>query len=145
MSGTITRRSFLVAGSFTGVGVTALARPAWAPPKKPVVSTGAATLVTTTTARLNGTVNPKGSATTYHFQYGLTTGYGSTTAVTSAGSGNTAVPVSADIGGLAAGTLYHFRISATNAGGTSVGADATFTTSTAPGGGGYQPGYQPGY
>jgi phosphodiesterase/alkaline phosphatase D-like protein len=140
-----TRRSFLVAGGVTSLGVGVWARPAWAPPKKPVVTTGAASNITATGARLAGTVNPKGSATTYHFQYGTTTAYGSTTPPASAGSGNTAVAVTADVGGLAAGTLYHFRISATNAGGTSVGADATFTTTSPPTGGGYAAGYQPGY
>lgn len=37
--------------------------------------------------------------------------------------------VNATISGLAASTSYHYRISATNANGTSVGSDATFTTS----------------
>ena len=67
-----------------------------------------------TTATLNGTVNPSGSETTYHFEYGLTTSYGSTTTITSAGSGFTAVPVSAALTGLIPGMLYHFRLTATN-------------------------------
>ena len=95
----------------------------------PIVVTGAATLITDTTATLNGTVNPAGSATTYQFQYGLTTAYGSTTTAASAGSGFTAVPESASLTGLTLGTVYHFRVTATNAAGTSNGADATFTTS----------------
>ncbi len=97
----------------------------------PIVVTGVASNIGDTTATLNGTVNPAGSATTYHFQYGLTTSYGSTTTSTSAGSGFTAVPVSAGLTGLSAATVYHFRVTATNANGTSNGADATFTTANA--------------
>ena len=92
----------------------------------PVVVTGVASDIIDTTATLNGTVNPSGSETTYHFEYGLTTAYGSTTTSTSAGSGFTAVPVSAALTGLIPGTLYHFRLTATNSGGTVNGVDATF-------------------
>ena len=42
----------------------------------PTVSTGAASSVADTSAALNGTVNPGGAATTYHFEWGLTTAYG---------------------------------------------------------------------
>ena len=44
------------------------------------------------------------------------------------GSGTSAVAVSAPLTGLAANTTYHFRISATNAGGTNKGSDETVTT-----------------
>src|SRR5208282_5024658 len=44
------------------------------------------------------------------------------------GSGTSPVAVSASLTGLAANTLYHFRISATNASGTSKGADQKFET-----------------
>ena len=131
---TLTRRRFLATAGVGGVGATILlAEPAWAPPKKPLVTTGAASLVTSSGARLNGTVNPKGSATTYRFDYGPTTAYGTSTPNVSAGSGSTAVAVSAAISGLSSGTLYHFRIQATNAGGTSLGTDATFITQSAGG------------
>ncbi len=48
---------------------------------------------------LSGTVNPEGTATTYRFEYGTTTTYGTTVPVPdgSAGSGSTAVPVSEDV------------------------------------------------
>src|SRR5207245_445909 len=49
------------------------------------------------------------------------------------GAGTSAVAVSAEVEGLAANSTYHFRIVASNAGGTSAGADQTFTTvSSAP-------------
>jgi hypothetical protein len=47
-------------------------------------------------------------------------------------NGNAAKSVSASISGLVPSTLYHFRVTATNASGQSVGQDMTFTTA-APG------------
>ncbi len=93
--------------------------------------TGAATGISDTGATLNGTVNPEGSATTYKFEYGLTTTYGKATTVTSLASGFTPVHVNAAVTGLTLGTTYHYRLTATNGGGTANGADLTFKT-TAP-------------
>ncbi|MBK7029757.1 MAG: fibronectin type III domain-containing protein [Bacteroidales bacterium] len=92
----------------------------------PAVTTLAATAVNSTSATLNGTVNPSGLATTYYFQYGTTTSYGSVTSTISAGSGASAVTVSANISGLITGQTYHFRLVATNTDGTSNGSDLTF-------------------
>ncbi len=97
----------------------------------PAATTKAATSVTSTSAKLNGTVNPNGQATTYFFDYGTTTSYGSKTAVTSAGAGTKAVNVTATLTALASGT-YHFRIEATSSAGTSVGSDMTFATTGPP-------------
>jgi hypothetical protein len=96
--------------------------------------TGSSSGVSATAATLNGTVNPQGSATSYHFEYGTSSTYGSSTASQSAGSGTTDAAVSAGLTGLTPGTTYHFRIVATNAVGTSVGVDKTFTTPTPQGG-----------
>ncbi|NCA78014.1 MAG: hypothetical protein EOM90_16935, partial [Alphaproteobacteria bacterium] len=93
----------------------------------PVTVTSAATAVTPTSATLNGTVNPNGLATTWYFEWGTTTAYGNTTAVTSAGTGTTTVSVNAGITGLTGGVTYHYRLAATNTDGTSYGADMTFT------------------
>jgi hypothetical protein len=107
--------------------------PAPPPPTPPTVTTGAASNITETSVTLNGTVNPNGAATTCHFDYGTTTGYGSVTPDdTSPGSGTTAVPVLANVTGLTANTLYHFRLSCTNLAGTTNGSDATFTTTSTP-------------
>ena len=107
------------------------------PPSAPAPSatTTAATSVTGTAATLNGTVNPNGAATTYQFEYGTTTSYGSFSPASPAtvGSGTSAVAESADITGLTAGTTYDFRIVGTNANGTTHGANLTLTTSTAGG------------
>ncbi len=98
--------------------------------------TGAATDVTTTTATLNGGVNPLGLPATYQFEYGTTISYGSTKPLVpaSTGGGNGLESVSTSLTGLTAGTLYHFRLKAISAGGTVTGSDATFTTT-----GGSQP------
>ena len=95
-----------------------------------VATTNAATAITSTGATVNGTVNPNGQATTYAFQWGLTTSYGNEAPLplASAGSGSTDVSVSLPLGGLASGTVYHFRVIALNATGTAAGVDETFTT-----------------
>jgi hypothetical protein len=98
----------------------------------PFVQTLAASGVTQTAATLNGTVNPDNLATTYHFEYGLTTAYGSSTPTQSAGSDFAGHSESAAISGLSPGTTYHYRIVATNAIGTSDGADMTFKTASPP-------------
>ncbi|MHB1511227.1 MAG: protease pro-enzyme activation domain-containing protein [Acidimicrobiales bacterium] len=97
----------------------------------PTVTTGSASSVSTTTATLNGTVNPNGAATTYQFEYGTTTSYGSFSPASpaSVGSGTSAVAESAGIAGLTAGVTYDFRIVGTSANGTTSGANLTFTTS----------------
>ncbi len=91
----------------------------------PVATTKAASSVTSSAAKLNGSVNPNGQATTWYFQYGTSTGYGSQTPTENAGSGTSTTNVSASISGLAPG-LYHFRLVATNPSGTALGADMTF-------------------
>jgi len=98
----------------------------------PVVITNPATLVASFSATLNGLVDPHGLSTTVYFQYGPTTSYGSTTPGQTK-NGNTYQSVSANISGLAASTTYHFRIVATNSGGTRYGSDSSFTTLSASG------------
>src|SRR5882724_387405 len=97
------------------------------PTGHPVVITNPATLVTSHSARLNGTVNPHGLSTTVYFQYGRTINYGSRTP-NQTKTGNNYQNVSANISGLSAGTTYHFRIVGTNTAGTRYGGDRTFTT-----------------
>jgi len=103
-------------------------------PVAPTVLTGAGTAIAQTSATLNATVNPNdGNVTGCEFEYGATVSYGSSVSCASLpGSGTSAVAVSASLTGLAANTTYHFRISATNASGTSKGSDATFTTAEEP-------------
>ena len=99
----------------------------------PGATTGAAESVTSTTATLNGTVNPNGIATIYYFEYGTTTAYGFITGQRNAGSGWDDVPVNANIAGLLPNTTYHFHIVATSTAETTEGNDASFKTlSTGP-------------
>lgn len=99
------------------------------PQQKPTVATEAASGITSSGATLNGSVNPNGLSTTYKFEYGTKKAElnKSTTSV-SAGSGTTSKKVNAEVG-LEPGTVYYFRISATNSVGTSPGSELTFTTS----------------
>jgi hypothetical protein len=116
------------AGLANGKGDGALLQIAINPPA-PTATTNAASSLATTGATLNGTVNPQSGSTTVTFQYGLTTGYGTTvTATQSPVTGNSGTAVSKAITGLVTGTLYHYRVVATNAGGTTNGSDQTFTT-----------------
>ncbi len=94
----------------------------------PTVTTGLASNRTTTSATVAATINPNGVPTTYHIDYGLTTGYDSATTETSAGSGSSPVPVSVPLSGLTPGTHYHYRVVATTSVGSATGADATFKT-----------------
>ena len=98
----------------------------------PSVSTSAASSISPTTAKLNGTVTPNGLSTNWYFEYGTSTGYGTRTSTKSAGSGASAVKESVSLTKLKVATVYHFRIVASNSGGTTYGADRTFSTSVAP-------------
>ncbi|HEX6752606.1 MAG TPA: 6-bladed beta-propeller [Solirubrobacterales bacterium] len=104
--------------------------PASARAESPGVTTEFANEVTTKAATLRGSVNPHGFATTYRFEYGTTTSYGTSVPVPdkSGGSGTSGVKVSETISGLKGNTTYHFRIAAISAEGSSFGKDVTFTT-----------------
>jgi hypothetical protein len=127
MIGTVVRR-FLLALAL--LGATAGAAMAAAP----TVTTGPLSRLSPIGATLTGTVNPNGEATTYVFEYGETTAYGSSAPVTpgNPGSGTTAVTARAAITGLQPGTLYNYRLTATNPSGTIQGANQTFTTPAQP-------------
>ena len=102
-------------------------------PTPPSAITNAATSITATTVTLNGSVNANGSSTIVTFEYGLTTGYGSTITATQspvAGTSNTAV--SATVTGLAANSIYYYRVKAVNCGGTTNGGQESFTTLRLP-------------
>ena len=83
-----------------------------------------------TSATLQGEIVPASYATTYHFEYGTTTSYGTSVPVPDGSlPGDFDVhPVSAGISGLQPRTIYHYRLVATNSAGTTDGPDRTFTT-----------------
>ena len=94
----------------------------------PQAATASATAVTQSGAELAGSVDPEGTPTSYSFQYGTTTAYGSATAAAGAGAGLGEVAAAAALDGLAPDTTYDYRIVATSATGTAAGANLTFTT-----------------
>ena len=81
--------------------------------------------VTPHSADLHALINPLGTDTTYHFDYGKTPDYGSSTVEAGAGDGPSAVKVDAHVEGLEP-TVYHFRVVATNSEGTVSTTDQTF-------------------
>ena len=94
--------------------------------------------VTSTGANFSALVNPNGQATTGYFQYGLDLKYSklggsgpdytnSTPQQAIAGDFNDHF-VNASVTGLVPNALYHVRLVATNAAGTTFGPDMTFTT-----------------
>jgi DNA-binding beta-propeller fold protein YncE len=101
------------------------------PSQYPTVTTGSASEVKRTTAKLEGVVNPEGEAvTSCEFEYGTSSAYGHTASCVPAtvGSGSSPVAVSAEVSGLTAGTEYHYRLVAGYTNGLNPGADRTFTT-----------------
>jgi streptogramin lyase len=103
-------------------------------PKPPAASGSPASEIAAVGATLNGTVNPQGVPTTYHFEWGTTTAYGSQlpNPDASAGSGTSTRSVSLPLSGLQPGTTYHYRVVASDCGGCAAGTaaapDQTFTT-----------------
>ena len=96
----------------------------------PVVSSDAASAVGETTATLNATVDPRGLDTHYSFEYGITSSYGTTVPASpeDVGSGAEGVKVSQTVKGLKPWVIYHYRLLATNAEGTTYGKDEELTT-----------------
>jgi streptogramin lyase len=105
----------------------------YGPPVAPTVGRELVAEVGTSEAKLGALANPGGIPTTYRFEYGTTTTYGQATPFPegSVGEGLTSRTVWASASGLAPGTTYHYRVTATNELGTVVGPDQTFTTATA--------------
>ncbi len=97
---------------------------------EPTVNTLGASEIAKTSATVSATVDPNGGdVNDCRFEYGRTLGYGASLPCLSLpGSGTAPVAVSATLSGLLANATYHYRILATNEGGTSTGEDQTFTT-----------------
>lgn len=88
--------------------------------------------VTYTEARLKAEVDPEGKPTTFRFDYGTTTAYGSQTPELAAGSDSAVHEVGALVSGLAPGTTYHYRAIASSVDGVRVGPDRSFATYRVP-------------
>lgn len=99
-----------------------------APAQTTQVFTGAPSLVSQNSARLNGNLSQSGGLSTQvYFQWGTSQNYGFTTAAQNAGS-VTSTPFFNTITGLTANTVYHYRAVATNSSGTFYGDDQSFST-----------------
>jgi DNA-binding beta-propeller fold protein YncE len=84
-----------------------------------------------THATLQAQINPDGRETTYSFEYGETTSYGTSVPLPAQAIGAGQQPVSvpaSELSGLTLGTTYHYRVVAGNEYGTVDGPDQTFTT-----------------
>ncbi len=116
-------------GGATTVDVTAVGTGANNPP---AVTTGTASAITITTATLGGSITDIGCSaiTAYGFEYSLTSGFpnGSGTAVAS--TNLSTGTFSANLAGLTPATTYYYKAYATNTGGTTYGAQQSFTTAT---------------
>ena len=100
------------------------------PPGPPLVNASVSD-VHSESALLHAKINPQGANTTYHFEYGTADCSSSpceSTPMAEVKAGNRYIGVSAPLGGLTVGTLYHYRIVATNSAQTTPGPDQTFTT-----------------
>jgi hypothetical protein len=101
----------------------------------PTATSDNVTHVTQTSALVQGSVSPNGSAvTSCSIEFGTSTAYGSSMpCAEQPGSGPDPVSVSATVSGLSPGTTYHARVTATGVAGTASGEDLTFTTPTPQG------------
>lgn len=118
---------FVAAGSRGAYGCS-LALVASPPPA--AATTLEAAAVRDDAATLRASVRPNGSVQSVYFEYGTTSAYGrSVIAGPATVSGGGSQAASLEITGLAAGTVYHFRVVVVGNGGTVRGGDRTFTTS----------------
>ena len=99
-----------------------------ATPGPALVTAQAASSLASTAATLGATLNPNGSAVTWHVELGTTASYGASSVLQTLAAGTAANAVTFPAAGLAPGTTYHFRLVAQNSSGTSSSADQTFTT-----------------
>jgi hypothetical protein len=107
----------------------------------PAITANSAAAQNSTTATLDGMVNPNGQSTVAHWEYGIdpslrenpnTPLYDQRTADQPLGSGTTPVPVIANLTGLVPNALYHARLVATSSLGTTTGPDIKFRTPADP-------------
>jgi uncharacterized protein (TIGR02145 family) len=95
----------------------------------PTAVTVDATTVTSSSAKLNASVNSNWLETAITFEWGTTSGYGNAiSAVPSPLNSTYSLNVSAQLSGLSANTTYHYRVVAVNELGTTAGGDMTFAT-----------------
>jgi hypothetical protein len=116
--------------AITMVAAASLLAPASAHAVPPTLGPVSATNIQGVSALLKGTVDPKGLATTYRFEYATQASFAGAvkTATTTVGSGGETEPARAAISGLTPNTTYHYRLVATNSSGTTTGTASSFKT-----------------
>jgi hypothetical protein len=100
-------------------------------PAAPAIGATAASSITDVSAVLSANLNPQNEVTTYHFEYGLSDcslNPCSSLPSKELEAGAVGVSVSQSVGGLQPGTVYHFRLVASNASGEAKGPNRTFET-----------------
>jgi NHL repeat len=104
-------------------------------PAAPAIDAVSASNVTSTSADLHAQINPNQRQTTYHFEYGASTSYGTSVPAPDAdlGSGFGDRSATVHLTGLQPNTEYHYRVLASNALGVTVGQDHTFSYPTGQG------------
>ena len=104
----------------------------FAPFEGPTIGAETPSPIEPTAALLIDTVNPHGVESTYHYEYGTETTYSTAAPEEEVHPGSVPVTAPREITGLVPNTTYHFRIVSSNASGSIVGEDQTFTTAAAP-------------
>jgi hypothetical protein len=94
----------------------------------PVITDSWSEDVLYTEATLKAEINPEAAPTTYHFEYGTTTAYGTETAEAAVGSDSSSHKLEAFLEELEPGTTYHWRVVATSAAGENDGPDHEIRT-----------------
>jgi hypothetical protein len=95
----------------------------------PMVQTGGASNIGADSATLNGQVNSNGYQTDYYFEYGTTSALGSVGSYQTINNGYSNNSVYYSVIGLSNNSTYYYKLTATNAFGTTQGAILSFTTS----------------
>lgn len=102
-------------------------------PTRPAVSTGGAEGVSQLSASITGTVNTQGLSTISQFEFGAVPYAGTMAPATVTSSSGTVETISTSFNNdLQPGTTFYYRTVATNADGTSYGAEQSFTTGSFP-------------
>lgn len=94
----------------------------------PRASTGPAIHVSDTTATVTASINPLGAATKVKFEFGPSRGLGRSLTLPSLKASGKTSKVTATLAGLSPGTVFYYRIVATNDFGTDIARDRTLRT-----------------